>query len=87
MSENPGVYIAMKSAVNIHGYSNLCEADSLGESSGAGPLNTECLLYVGFGRDCYMRSQKFSFTLNKGNKFGTLATDLLKAEFLFLFFL
>ena len=33
-----------------------------------------------------MRSQKFSFTLNKGYKFGTLATDLLKAEFLFLFF-
>ena len=32
-----------------------------------------------------MRSQKFSFTLNKGNKFGTLATDLLKAKFLFLF--
>ena len=25
-----------------------------------------------------MRSQKFSFTLNKGNKFGNLATDLLK---------
>ena len=67
-------------------YSNLCEADALGESSGAGPLNTGCLPYIGFGRDRHMRSQKFSFTLNKGNKFGTLATDLLKAEFLFLFF-
>ena len=55
------------------------------ESSGAGPFNTGCLLYVGFGRDRHMRSQKFSFTPNEGNKFGTLATDLLKAEFLFLF--
>ena len=67
-------------------YSNQCKADSLRESSGAGPLNTGCLLYIGFGRGHHMRSQKFSFTLNKGNKFGTLATDLLKAEFLFLFF-
>ena len=59
-------------------YSNLCEADALGESSGAGPLNTGCLPYIGFGRDRHMRSQKFPFTLNKGNKFGNLATDLLK---------
>ena len=68
-------------------YSNLCEADSLGENSGVGLLNTGCLLYIGFGRDHHMRSQKFSFTLSKRNKFGTLAIDLLKAEFLFLFFL